>query len=295
MKLLLLGASGFIGKNLLEYFREKRSDIEIVHPSSKELNLLNENDVRDFLSNTWFDVVIDAAVCNPYRGNSVQKITELEQDLRMFFYLLNNKDRFGKLYYFGSGAEYDKDSPIALVTEEDIGITIPKTQYGFAKYIIGKTIDNCDNVFNLRVFGLFGKYENWRKTFISGACCKSIKGIPITIRKNAFFDYLYIEDFCKIMEWFVDNEPFYHTYNLVSGKKIDLISIAKYINEISGKKVPIYVCNEGFSNEYTASNKRLLGQIGEYEFQNIYNSIESLYKYYQSIENEIDLQSLLYQ
>ena len=146
----------------------------------------------------------------------------------------------------------------------------------------------------MRIFGLFGKYENWKTTFISGACCKALKNLPITIRKNVYFDYVFIDDFVRIVEWFIDHEPKFHEYNICSGKKYSLIELANYVKNVSKKEVPIIVCQEGLAKEYTGSNVRLLNEIKELSFTGIEDAIKDLYCYYQSIEEQIDLMSLLY-
>lgn len=292
--ILLLGGNGFVGRNLREHF-SARKDVEIVAPSSKELNLLDEESVYRYLNKKYFDVIINAAVCNRLRTSAIRDQSEIEQDLRMYFNLEKYSNLYGKMLYFGSGAEYDKTKDICSVKETDLPHGIPTTEYGLAKYVIGQHIETTDNIYNFRIFGLFGKYENWRTTFISGACCKVLKGLPITIRQNTVFDYLYIDDFCKAVDWFIDNEPIYHTYNVTSGKKIDLLTIAKTILEISRADVPIYVCKEGYGKEYTASNERMLGEIRNFKITLFSESLPMLLAYYKEIINEIDLYSLLYQ
>lgn len=292
--ILLIGGNGFVGKNLQEYFTN-REDIKVLAPTSKELNLLDEKEVYQALNETYYDVVINAAVYNRLRSSADLSKNEIEQDLRMYFNLEKNANLYGKMLYFGSGAEYDKRFPICSVSEEDIGKSIPVTEYGFAKYIIGKSIENSSNIYNLRIFGLFGKYENWKTTFISGACCKVLKRLPITIRQNVVFDYLYIDDFCRMIEWFVDHAPKYHTYNITSGRRIDLLTIAKRIVEISKVDVPIYVCKEGLGNEYTASNERVLKECNNFRIASLDDSLVDLFNYYKSILHTIDLYSLLYQ
>lgn len=293
-QILLLGGNGFIGRNLKEYLNSFSDKYAIDSPCRNELNILDEVQVKKVLESKYYDVVIHAAICNPVRENGITT-NELEQDLRGFFNFEKYSELYGKMLYFGSGAEYDKTKDIISVTEEEFSNDIPKNNYGLAKYIIGKSIENSKNIYNLRVFGLFGKYENWKTTFISGACCKAIKGLPITIRQNVYFDYMYIDDFCKIVEWFVNNTPQYHTYNMSSGKKIALISIANIINSLVEKPVPVYVCKEGYANEYTANNTRLLTECSEYEMKNILNNINNLVEYYRNEENYIDIYSLLYQ
>lgn len=195
---------------------------------------------------------------------------------------------------FRSGAEYDKRFPICSVTEDDIGRSIPFNDYGLAKYIIGKNIDRSRNIYNLRIFGLYGKYENYGTTFISGACCKALKGLPISIRQNVYFDYLYIDDFCRIVKCFVDKESKYHTYNVTSGTKVDLKSLAAFVKKVSGSDVPVIVCRDGLANEYTADNSRMRSELGDFRFTSAVDGINHLYDYYREIRNDIDLMKLLY-
>lgn len=295
-KILLIGGNGFIGRNLKEFLGNFTNEYDVVAPSRYELNILDEISVKDYLSKDFFDVVIHAAICNPVRGHITSVQNELEQDIRGFYNFEKYQKLFGKMIYLGSGAEYDKTKDIVSVSEEDFMNNIPKNQYGLAKYVIGKSIEKSDNIYNLRIFGLFGKYENWRTTFISGACCKALKGLPITIRKNVYFDYMYIDDFCKIVKWFVDNIPKYRTYNMSTGMKVDLISIAVIINKLIDKVVPVYVCEDGLANEYTADNKRLMSEIGnDFRYTLHKNAIGELLDYYRKHIDDVDLYSLLYQ
>lgn len=295
-KILIVGKNGFVGRNLYEYLqKDKEQNYEITAVGRQELNILDEYRVKDFLSSGRYDVVIHAAIHNSRMDATKSPELELENDLRMFYNFERNRDLFGKMLYFGSGAEFDKSKEIVSVVEEAKINGIPQNAYGLSKYIIGKAIRGTDNIYNLRIFGLFGKYENWRKTFISGACCKAVKNVPITIRQNVWFDYLYIDDFCRIVEWFLESTPKYQEYNIVTGRKIDLISIAQIVLQVSGKELPVYVCKEGLANEYTADNTRLLTEIGEFIFTDLEESIRSLYQWYKENSGMIDMTSLLYQ
>lgn len=293
-KVLILGSGGFVGRNLKEYL-ERFDEYELLCPRHSELDLLEESQVEAYLRQHLPDVIINAAVCkNPKYFQNASPMTELEQDIRMFYNLERYHDLYGKMLYFGSGAEFDKRKDVRSVKENEFTNGIPANDYGLAKYVIGRAIESSENIYNLRLFGLFGKYENWRTTFISGACCKALKNLPITIRQNVVFDYLYIDDFCPIVRWFVDHQPKYHSYNIASGRKIDLVTIAETVKKLSGNNVPIYVCKDGLGKEYTADNTRLKNEFADFYATDFEKSANDLLEYYRSIDRQIDLYSLLY-
>jgi GDP-L-fucose synthase len=293
--ILIIGSNGFIGSNILEFLNNFPGKYNIYSPKKFELDVIEEKSVFLYLKKHYFDVIIHAAVYNPRIGNDKDTNKEIDFNLRMFLNFEKHSNLFGKMLYLGSGAEFDKRQNIKMITEDDLTYEIPNSNYGFYKYVINKIIISSKNIINLRIFGLFGKYEDWRRTFISNLCCKAIKNIPLTIRQNLYFDYLYIDDFCRIIEWFINNDSIYKSYNVTSGSRIDLLTIAKIVNEISCKNLPIYIGKEGLGNEYTSSNERLRKEINNLELTPIDKSIESLYKYYLEIEQDIDLLSLLYQ
>ena len=183
-----------------------------------------------------------------------------------------------------------------MVKEEELAEhTTPVDQYGLMKCIVNQMIEESSNIYNLRLFGIFGKYEYWKTKFISNLCCKSIKGLPLSLRKNCYFDYLWIDDFCKMLEQFMQLEkPRYHVYNAVRGERIDLLSLAELVNEVADTKQEIVVCQEDLANEYTASNDRILEELPELGFTDIKESVRELYAWYRLHQDEIDVYSLIY-
>lgn len=290
MRILITGANGFIGKNLVE---KLYNDYSIEFPGRDKLNLTDTKMVQEYLADNRFDIIIHTANTNNTRNKSTNPYDSLDGNLRMFFNLERCKDYYGKMYYFGSGAEYDSEHYVPNMTEDYFGTYIPKDSYGFSKYIMSKSGTKDSNIYDLRLFGVYGKYEEWERRFISNAICRALKGKDITIQKNVFFDYLWIDDLCDIMCWFIENKPKYHHYNVCRGKKIDLFSLASMVREILNIDCNIIVHEPGWKMEYTGDNTRLLEEIGNYEFTGFESSILELCEYYKAHIDAIDGSKLI--
>jgi len=288
MKILITGGNGFIGKNLVEQLRDK---YEILAPGSKELDLTDQEQVGDYLSLHRFDVVIHTA-----KRDSVKYVISdyeiLDSNLRMFYNLEKYSDLYGKMYYFGSGAEYDVEHYIPSMKEGYFGTYIPKNPYGFSKYMMSKTAQQSSNIYDLRLFGVFGKYEEWSRRFISNVICMTLFDMPIKMHKNMFFDYLYIDDLAKIMDQFMQIEPKHKVYNVCTGKKIDLYSLAQIVKKVSGSPYEIMVGEEGMKPEYTGNNDRLLAELAGFDFTDIEVAIHELYNYYYENKAHLNKENL---
>jgi GDP-L-fucose synthase len=284
-RILLTGSTGFIGKNLAEYFSGK---YKLYCPNHVELDLTDDAAVRDVLMRYNPDVVIHTATHNATATSTKDLNLVLDANLRMFLNLEKYCSLYEKMIYFGSGAEYNRDNYMPFLNEEYFGNYLPEDGYGFSKYIMTKICECSSNIFNLRLFGVYGKYEDWRIRFISNNICKCIFDLPLSINKNVFFDYLYIDDLCKITEWFVLNEPRYKCYNVCTGSSIDLYSLANEIKLIGKKDLPIKIKESGYNKEYSGNNKRLLSEISGLEFSDRKKSIEKLYLWYEENKSSID-------
>jgi len=103
------------------------------------------------------------------------------------------------------------------------------------------------------------------------------------MNQNVFFDYIYINDFVKIVEYFINHKVKHKFYNIGTGNKIDITTIAEKINLISDKKSKIIVKNKGLNNEYTCDNKRLKDELKKFEFTPFDESLRKLYAWYKKI------------
>ena len=231
MRILITGGSGFIGRNLAE---QLASVYEVLAPSSSELDLLKEHDVREYLTAHSVDVIVHAATTRSNRRLAAPPDL-LDRNCRMFFNLARNAERFGKMIHFGSGAEYDRSELPPLVREDYFDTRVPADAYGFSKYICAKYIERAERIVDLRLFGVFGPYEDYTVRFISNACCRVLKGLPIVLRQDVMFDYLYVKDLARITSWFIENELGHKAYNVCTGGRWQLTELARIVAEVSGQ------------------------------------------------------------
>jgi len=290
-KIFITGGRGFIGRNLTEGLKKKYI---IYSPQRKELDLLDSEKVKKYLRDNQFDLVIHCATWDASRNSNHDLNLVFKNNLRMFFNLVQCNKLFTRMYYFGSGAEYDKEHYLPKIKEEYFGKYIPNNDYGFSKYIMSKQTSCLNNVVDLRIFGCFGKYEDYSIRFISNAICKVIFGHPITIKQNVFFDYLYVEDLVKIMELLIEKEKLsYKHYNVCTGQTIDLLTIAQKVVGITKKKLEIKVARSGLKSEYSGDISKLMNELGKFEFTTIDKAISKLYHWYKFNKYQINSQLLL--
>ncbi len=278
-KILITGSTGFIGKNLVDTMQTK---YDIYAPSREELDLFDELMVYKYLQKNRFDVIIHAGNVNTTKIKNVTQYNSLDGNLRMFTNIEKCSGLFDKMLYFGSGAEYNKSRDIKMVREEQLGNSIPIDPYGFSKYCMSKISANSNKIYELILFGVYGKYEEYMRRFISNNICNNLLGQKLTIKQNLFFDYLYIDDLVNIVDWFINNTPRYNCYNVCRGEKISLLSLAKIINHVMDTQTEIVISNKGMGNEYTGCNSRLLNEIDNLYFTSFESSIEKMVCFYRN-------------
>lgn len=276
-RILITGGSGFVGKNLIEVLSLKYNITSLSH---EQLDLTKQDSVNNFFKRFGpFDVIIHSANLGGKR-NKKDGADVTSDNLRMFYNILSNSAHYKKMISFGSGSEYAKNRPIINIAETKFGEVVPQDYYGFSKYVQAKYIETQKNITNLRIFGLFGKYEDSSFRFISYSILRNLKRLPIIINQNVFFDYVLIDDFINIVDYFIKHDGKFESYNIGSGHRIDLVEISKIINGVSGFESKIIIKKNGYANEYTCNISRLKKEILPLSFTPMEQSIKKLFEYY---------------
>ena len=267
--ILLTGSGGFIGKHLKEYFKE----YNLFAPRSFQLNLLDNVETAKYLKENNIEFIIHCASC----GVRITPDATLEDVAKPNMEMFNNLAKSElPMITIGSGAEYDKSRPLVNIKEEDFGKSIPKDPYGYSKYLISKEIEKRDNILNLRLFGIYGFGED-KSRVTSCIINDNLAHRPVTLNQNVVFDFIWIEDFCRIVEYFITHPTKEKFINICPTKSIEIVELANIVNEFSDYKSEIIVKNQGLNLEYTGNNKRLLNIIPDFEFTSYEDGMKEFY------------------
>lgn len=287
--ILLTGGSGFIGRNIRESYLADKYDI--VAPTRAEMDVSNTESVDRFFKGRNFDAVLHTAVKPGHRA-ATDRENLFYTNVRMFENLERHRDQYGKFINFGSGAIYDVSANNANVSEDDIYKNMGADDHSFTKYVVHKQIDNLPGFIDLNIFGIFGKYEDYSIRFISNAITKALHGLPITLRQNRRFSYLYVNDLMHILEWFIEKNQKFKSYNIVPDNHIDLQDIAYSISDIAGGTA-VSIANPWYGLDYYGNNSRLRAEMPNVKFTPIQTAVSELYNWYKQNIHLIDLQKLI--
>jgi GDP-L-fucose synthase len=249
---------------------------EITALPRNKLNILNYDEIKNYLSENTFDVLIHTAILGGRRTKE-ESGDVVHYNLIMLENILKVADKFKLIINFDSAAIYDRTTDILNRREEEL-FTIPTDYYGFSKYLIYKRSLQYNNMYNFRIFNIFHVYEEPDR-FIKACFLSKKNNNPITIFQDKYFDFMYEDDFIKIVKFYIDNcntqEKLEKTINICYEEKFKLSDIAKLI--VSGKTINIKVNDSKMDKNYSGDceklNKLGLSMIGLKESLKIYDQL----------------------
>jgi UDP-glucose 4-epimerase len=247
------------------------------------VNLLDSRiKIDSNISNYYpLDAIIHCAHDGSDEDSGMESKHPMFNNLMMIYKLLEISGG-KKVFYFGSGSEFDKKNDLNSVTEEEIGKNVPRDNMGMVKYVMNMVAAESSNLYNLRLFGVFGEnnIKVLHRRIIYDLCIKAANHMDLVIKDNHKYDFLYVQDLASIVSRFLNKSDLkYHDYNVCSGTAIEFVEIAKLVKNASGNKhLNIKVENEKGRN-YCGDNARMTAEIGSVNFTPIEQSIESVYKW----------------
>lgn len=222
MKILITGGNGYIARSL---HRALQNEYDVTSINRNDVDLTDACAVKEWFTGKQFDVVIHTAI----QGGSRLKpdtISVLDNNLRMFYNVLDHSDKYQKFINIGSGAE----------------IYAQHTPYGFSKHIIKTSLMEKERFYNIRVFAVFDEHELDTR-FIKRSILNYIEQKPIQIYENKLMDFFYMEDFVKVIKYYIENDSPPKEFDCTYDRSYSLIEIANFINTLDKHTVSIEIEN----------------------------------------------------
>ena len=285
MNILVIGASGFIGKNLLLKIPEKWKVFGIYRASKNFLDFLKENklsnvcplrcDLENVLEvkNTLEKLEsIDVCVYLAANTNVRQLFEDSALDVTTNITPITNFLKYfrgRRLIFFSSGAVYmglrGRVSPSSKISP-----TIPYAISKYASELYIKFHQSRLETFKeyviLRFFGAYGPYEPLRK--ISTKLIELVKNphrnlFTVFGDGENYIDFMYIDDAVQGLLAVINSAKANVTVDFCSGNPLTINQLVKNVGEIFKKEIRIE--HAGSSPEYIkfyASPKRMFQTFG---------------------------------
>lgn len=226
MKVLLTGGSGMVGRNIQDYAQLNRND-EILTPSSRELNLLDFESVKAYLTQHQPDFIIHAAgIVGGIQANIENPVKFLVDNLQMGqnLVLAAQEIRIKRLLNLGSSCMYPRSAPNPLREEQILTGALEPTNEGYAlaKIVTAKLCIYCSQesdgqlqyktLIPCNLYGKYDKFDGVKSHMIPAALYKihqakvqDANEVEIWGDGTARREFMYAEDLADAVFYALDN------------------------------------------------------------------------------------------
>jgi nucleoside-diphosphate-sugar epimerase len=243
-------------------------------PNHKELDILDYNKLKEYIHNIKPDIIIHTAILGGRRTKE-ETSDVFYKNIIMFENLVKCSINVKMIINLDSAAIYDRKYDIYNRKEYELN-TIPEDYYGFSKYVIYQRSLSLNNVYNFRIFNIFHTNEE-KDRFIKGCFLAKENNTEFNINDDKFFDFVYEDDFVKIIKYYIDNfdkNNLDKTLNICYKKKYKLSEIVKIIENIGKyKKINLKIINTECKHNYCGNNN-LLYNIKDINLDGLEKSLE---------------------
>jgi len=236
MRVLITGGNGYIARSLYSALADKHCTTKVTRA---DFNLSDSKQTNAWFQDKSFDAVIHTAIVGGSRLNQDDS-SIVDSNLRMYYNLVANKDRFHRLISFGSGAEK----------------FAAETPYGMSKKIIADSIRTTDNFYNLRIFAVFSENELDTR-FIKSNIIRYKRKKAIEVHCNKIMDFFYMEDLITLVDYYLSEKNPPKEINCNYEEKKSLVEISNIINNSEKHKVNINLKDPNILEFYCGPNTKL--------------------------------------
>ena len=250
-RIVITGATGFIGIHLMEQWLEKDSEIyAVIRPHSKNASRVPKNDHIHVIELPMEEydqlpVIIDSAdyfyhlawegARAPFRDDAAMQKNNYDCALQAY----EAAKKLGCTFFLGSGSQAEYGTTTGIV-DEDYPCN-PTTEYGKQKLNASKELLNRAKSDGMkliwtRIFSIYGPYD-FQGTLIMTSIDKMLRDETIEMTEGTqLWDYLYVSDAAAAMVLLAEKECDNSVYNIASGDYIPLRSFVEDIKRILNSK-----------------------------------------------------------
>jgi GDP-L-fucose synthase len=252
-KIYIAGHNGMVGKAIWNALSAK-GYTNLIGKSSKELDLRDQQAVKDFFKTTQPDIVIDAAARvggilanNNFPYNFLMENLQIQNNLIDFSFKYNVK----KFIFLGSSCIYPKLAPQPLQEESLLTSSLEPTNewYAIAKITGVKACEALKKQFgkdfiSLMPTNLYGTHDNFdlETSHVMPAMirkfheAKMAGNTPVELwgTGTPMREFLHVQDLSDAVVFSIENQLNESLYNIGSGSDITIKDLALIIQEITG-------------------------------------------------------------
>ena len=248
--ILVIGASGFIGTNIFRQVVKIRDDVfgttfsgsgwrlnEFPTSSILHMNILDKEDIKDTLKKIKPKTIFDCCAFGSYPFETNYELIHKTNftGLIDMFEIIEHSD-VSSYIHAGTSSEYGLNSKEPFESAE----LVPNSQYAISKAAASAAIKYYGKirkipVLNLRLYSVYGPYEDSSK-LIPVLCKESLrKKLPPFANKTTSRDFIYIDD---VVDAFVTSslkihpDIFGESINIGSGREITLFELARITKDL---------------------------------------------------------------
>ena len=246
----ITGGSGTLGKYL-----SKKLPFKFIKYDNR---IENKKKLHSWLSKNKFDLIIHLAAIVPTRivEKNYQKALRINyKGTKNIVDAINNKKNKPKWFFFASTSHVYNYENKGKISEK--AALRPSTKYGSTKIKAEKYI-----IKNLKIPYSIGRIFSYTHhdqsiTFLIPSLEKKIKNNQILFENlNHFRDFVHIDDIVSAIELMWKNKA-KGVFNVGSGRKTNIKSIALFFNKKLNKNKKIYFLDNKKSTYLVANNKKL--------------------------------------
>ena len=248
MKILVTGGHGFVGNALIKKLKERYTDMQLLAPTSSELNLLDERATQSYIATNKPDCVFHLAARLGGVGLvSGKPLAFLESNLRINLNLVSAVNLVGSVRFItlGSSCCYAEDAPLPN-EETSLWRGHPENTYGICKLVLlEQLVHSSANWTYLIPPNIYGPGDHFGEAdahFIPATVMKLKKAAEEGKREIEVWgdgsqtrDFVYVDDMVHfLLAAFEDDRYSGRPINVGTGVEVSVREIVEHIREIMG-------------------------------------------------------------